>query len=300
MFFKAVVVFCACACGAAVAGPRLNQVEPLDKTISLDSVLMLIGLTRIPELNVRVLRDPTPSSRDDLSKPVHERYPSAVLFGRTCGGTIIGDRWILSAAHCSLFTSGREVLAGTNNTEDDTGTRRRVKKLYVHPRFSVGPYWLNARSYGIKQVAARWDFLLAELEEPLPLDGKTMMAAPLDDIAEHEAGETVGFAGFGAENHGDVMRPQEHAMDLEVLADSSCAKLIEYDSQDMLCATGRPPRYDTACNGDSGSGLISDSGSVIGVASWVENDAFECRNGATIYFSRVSAARDWIKNVTGI
>ncbi|CAK1543904.1 unnamed protein product [Leptosia nina] len=268
----------------------------------LNYTIFLLCFSKCPELNVRAFKDPTPvvSPRDDLTKPINERYPSAVLFGRTCGGTIIGDKWILSAAHCSLFTSGRDILAGTNNTEDGTGIRRRVKKLYVHPRFSVGPYWLNADSYGIKQVAARWDFLLAELEEPLELDGKILAAAPIDDIAEHQGGETVGFAGFGAEQHGDVMRPDEHAMDLEVLPNSSCSKLIEFDPQDMLCATGRPPRYDTACNGDSGSGLISDSGSVIGVASWVENDAFECKNGAIIYFSRVSAARDWIKQITGI
>lgn len=52
------------------------------------------------------------------------------------------------------------------------------------------------------QVAATWDFLLAELTEPLPLDGKTMAAAKLDDQPVLSAGLDVGYAGYGASEHG--------------------------------------------------------------------------------------------------
>lgn len=51
--------------------------------------------------------------------------------------------------------------------------------------------------------------------------------------------------------------------------------------------------------GDSGSGLIR-NGKIVGVASWVENDAHECRNGARVVFSRVASVVDWIKQVTKI
>lgn len=44
--------------------------------------------------------------------------------------------------------------------------------------------------------------MLAELEEPLPLDGKKIAAVEINDQQEVPAGLLVGYAGYGAAHHG--------------------------------------------------------------------------------------------------
>lgn len=38
------------------------------------------------------------------TRAVHERFPHAVLFGRTCGGSIISENWILTAGHWYAYS----------------------------------------------------------------------------------------------------------------------------------------------------------------------------------------------------
>lgn len=47
----------------------------------------------------------------------------------------------------------------------------------------------------------------------------------------------------------EYMRSDMRSMGLEVMADSACQEaLVQYEPENMLCAKGRGPRYDSTCN----------------------------------------------------
>lgn len=55
------------------------------------------------------------------------------------------------------------------------------------------------------QVGARFDYMLAELDEPLEFDNVTIAAAKLNDNRQLAAGTNVSYAGYGAKNHGVML-----------------------------------------------------------------------------------------------
>lgn len=46
---------------------------------------------------------------------------------------------------CSTLSATDYVVAGTNRSDDGSGEFRMVARLVIHPNFTVGPYWLDAK-----------------------------------------------------------------------------------------------------------------------------------------------------------
>ncbi|CAH2040343.1 unnamed protein product, partial [Iphiclides podalirius] len=202
------------------------------------------------------------------------------------------------------LTRGMDVVAGTNDTAQFRGITRRVKRLVIHPRFSVRPHWLDAEHYNIKQGAAHFDFLLVELKEPLPLDDVTMAAIQLNENPAYAPKIKIRYAGFGAlvpdEKKVKNRSRQLHVNELQLLSENQCGVLEDYDPEDMICAIGSLPNFISTCNRYVGSGLVDGNGILVGILSWAQNDALECRNGRIVYFSKVSRARSWIRKVANV
>jgi len=142
----------------------------------------------LPE-GVNVLESDTPG---DVSTRIVGGSPAALgeydfyvnsMQNSLCGGTLIHDDMILTAAHCgNAFLVGNDVLVGSVDRRYATegGVKRSIAKAIKHPQYS--------------SFTQNFDFMVVKLTEPV----WTIAPARLnDDFSFPEDDDTATVIGFG-------------------------------------------------------------------------------------------------------
>ena len=217
------------------------------------------------------------------------RAPSSNLFSQGCGGSLIADRWVMSAAHCVTDAqSGRvrdadevALVLGAPNLNSTDRIVRFVSSVTVHPEYN--------------RANNRNDIALLELSEPVSLQPITLSntANPVPND-----GEIATVAGWGAtsETGGGTRQLQE--TDLPIVSTNACQSLYGsiIDGPSMVCAGGA--RQD-ACFGDSGGPLFVTRGDQF-IHAGVVSFGFGCaRPGLPAVYARTSTQFNWINSVVG-
>ncbi|CAL8110686.1 unnamed protein product [Orchesella dallaii] len=205
-----------------------------------------------------------------------------------CGGAILNENWIVTAAHCAdsagpLFYV---VVANQYNIYTNEGTERKhlVSRIVVHPDYDA-QYFPN-------------DIALMRLAQPLVLDElATPIALP---PANHTppAGYNSTVSGWGSLSEGGLSPVYLHYVSVPFVSDEDCDAAYQQVGESivdsMVCAglAGKD-----ACQGDSGGPLVSndlDDGSLYlsGVVSWGQGCG---RAGYPGVYTEVSKFVDWIQ-----
>lgn len=191
---------------------------------------------------------------------VKKNQPSA-FDGQFCGGSLIDENWVLTAAHCveSMSAKDLEVWVGIHDLNDTAGAERRdIKGVYIHENYSTDGFGVLFN-----------DVALLLLDSPVTTITPVAYASKSDDVVPGDAVRAIGWGDTKSTPQFPNILQQ---VDVTVQSISSANTSYGFNSLDFRHLAARDPGKDT-CQGDSGGPLFDPDGAggdplLVGITSF--------------------------------
>lgn len=194
-----------------------------------------------------------------------------------CGGSLISDHWILTAAHCIYNSSDLRVLSSLS---------RQSRQKFIPQRQAIYP------KFEVKENLN--DIALIKLSRKV----KNARHVILQNTAINNQ-TIITISGWGVLGNKHTLSTKLQKANLKVINSEICR--AEYkekiDFETAFCAKGA--NGENPCSGDSGGpAVIKDTLVQIGIISF--GSVQSCESKTPTGFTKISPFIDWIRNVTGI